>query len=55
MAPFPTLKLADLLVFLPVFPLTILGTIQGGLASSATLELEIRRCYGAAGGAGSWT
>jgi hypothetical protein len=35
--------LADLLVlFLPIFSLTSLGTIQGGLALSAVLELEIR-------------
>jgi hypothetical protein len=41
-------KLADLLVLLlPIFPLTGLGTIQGGLASSTVLELEIRRCDGA--------
>jgi hypothetical protein len=41
-------KLTDfLVVLLPIFPLTSLGTIQGGLASSAVLELEIRRCYGA--------
>jgi hypothetical protein len=37
-------KLADFLVLLlPVFPLTSPGRIQGGLASSAVLELEIRR------------
>jgi hypothetical protein len=42
-------KLADLLVLLPpIFPLTSLGTIQGGLACSAVLELEIRRCFGSA-------
>jgi hypothetical protein len=42
-------KLADLFVFLllPIDPLTSLGTVQGGLASSAVLELEIRRRYGA--------
>jgi hypothetical protein len=41
-------KLAHLLVLrLPIFPLTSLGTIQSGLASSAVLELEIRRCHGA--------
>ena len=40
-------KLADFLVLLPpIFPLTSLGTIQGGLAYSAVLELEIWRCYG---------
>jgi hypothetical protein len=39
-------KLADFLVLLlPIFALTILGTIEGGLAYSAVLELEIRRCY----------
>jgi hypothetical protein len=37
-------KLADLLVLPPIFPLTSLGTIQGGLAYSAVLELEIWRC-----------
>jgi hypothetical protein len=42
-------KLADFLVLLfPVFPLTSLGTVQGRLAYSAVLELEIRRCYGSA-------
>jgi hypothetical protein len=42
-------KLADLPVLLlpPIFPLTSLGTIQGGLALSAILELDIRRCYDA--------
>jgi hypothetical protein len=42
-------KLADLFVLplLPIDPLTSLGTIQGGLACSTVLELEIRRCYGA--------
>jgi hypothetical protein len=41
-------KLADLSVLLlPIFPLTSPGTIQGGLALSAVLELDIRRCYGA--------
>jgi hypothetical protein len=35
-------KLAELLVLLlPIFPLTSLGTIQGGLASSSVLELKI--------------
>ena len=35
--------LADLLVLLPpIYLLTSLGTIQGGLACSAVLELEIR-------------
>jgi hypothetical protein len=37
-------KLADLLVLPPIFPLTNLRTIQGGLAYSAVLELHIRRC-----------
>jgi hypothetical protein len=42
-------KLADFLVLLPpIFPLTSLGTIQGGLAYSA---VEIRRCCGSAGDA----
>jgi hypothetical protein len=42
-------KLADFLVQLPpIFPLTSLGTIQSGLACSAVLELEIRRCFGLA-------
>jgi hypothetical protein len=42
-------KLADLLVLLPpIFLLTSLGTIQGGLACSTVLELEIRRCFGSA-------
>jgi hypothetical protein len=37
-------KLADFLVLLPpILLLTSLGTIQGGLAYSAVLELEIRR------------
>jgi hypothetical protein len=42
-------KLADFLVvpLLPIFPLTRLGTIQGGLACSAVLEQDILRCYGA--------
>jgi hypothetical protein len=36
-------KLANFLVLiLAIFPLTKPGTIQGGLASSAVLELEIR-------------
>jgi hypothetical protein len=36
-------KLADFLVLLlPIFPLTILGTIEGGLAYSA---VQLRRCY----------
>jgi hypothetical protein len=40
-------KLADFLVLLPpIFPLTSLGTIQGGLACSAVLKLEIQRCFG---------
>jgi hypothetical protein len=38
-------KLADLLVLrLPIFSLTSLGAIQRGLALSAVLELELRRC-----------
>jgi hypothetical protein len=37
-------KLADFpVLLLPVSPLTDPGTIQGGLASSAVLELEILR------------
>jgi hypothetical protein len=44
-------KFADFLVLLPIFPLTILGTIQGGLTMSAALELETRRCSFAAGDA----
>jgi hypothetical protein len=42
-------KLADLLVLLlPIFSLTCLETIQGGLAlSAAVLELELRRRDGA--------
>jgi hypothetical protein len=41
-------KLADFLVLVlpPIFSLTILGTIQCGLAYSAVLELNIRRCFG---------
>jgi hypothetical protein len=40
-------KLADLLVLrLPIFLLTSLGTIQGGLVLSAVLELDIRRFSG---------
>jgi hypothetical protein len=40
--------LADFLVLrLPIFPPTSLGTIQGGLTLSAVLELELRRCSGA--------
>jgi hypothetical protein len=40
-------KLADLLVLLPpILSLTSFGTIQGGLACSAELELEIWRCLG---------
>jgi hypothetical protein len=36
-------KLAELLVlFLPIFLLVSPGTIQGGLALSAVLELDIR-------------
>jgi hypothetical protein len=38
-------KLADWFVLLPpIYFLTSLGTIPGGLACSAVLELEIRRC-----------
>jgi hypothetical protein len=38
-------KLADFLVLLlPIFPLTSLGTIHGGLLCSAVLELNIQRC-----------
>jgi nitrate reductase NapE component len=41
-------KLADFLVLrFPIFPLASLGTIRGGLAYIAVLELEIRRLYGA--------
>jgi hypothetical protein len=41
-------KLAELLLLLlPIDPLTSSGTIQGRLALSAVLELEISRCYGA--------
>ena len=41
-------KLADFLVLLlPIYPLTGPGTIQGGLAYSAVLELDIRQCLGA--------
>jgi hypothetical protein len=41
-------KLADLLVLLlPIFPLTSLGTVQGRLAPSTVLEHDIRRCYDA--------
>jgi hypothetical protein len=41
-------KLADLfvLLLLPIDALTSLRTIQGGLAPSAVLKLEIRRRYG---------
>jgi hypothetical protein len=39
-------KLADLFVLLlPIFLLTSLGTIQGGLAYSTVLELEIRQFF----------
>jgi hypothetical protein len=42
-------KLAYFLVLLlPIFPLTSLGTIQGGLATSAALELKLRRRFGSA-------
>jgi hypothetical protein len=43
-------KLADLLVLfllLPINPLTSSGTIHGGHALIAVLDLEIRRSYGA--------
>ena len=41
-------QLAELLVLrLPIFPLTSLGTIHGGLASSAVHQHDIQRCYGA--------
>jgi hypothetical protein len=32
---------------LPIYPLTILGTVQGRLASSTVLEHDILRCNGA--------
>jgi hypothetical protein len=32
-------------VLLPIFLLTFPGTIRGGLAYRAVLDLEIRRCY----------
>jgi hypothetical protein len=38
-------KLADFPVLLPIFHLTSLGTIQGGLAYRA---VQLRRCYGSA-------
>jgi hypothetical protein len=43
-APMPHVeKLAYFLVpLLPIFPLTSLGAIQGGLALSAVLELDIQ-------------
>jgi hypothetical protein len=41
-------KLADFLVLHPIFPLTSLGAVQGGLAYGAVLELEIGQCYGLA-------
>jgi hypothetical protein len=38
--------LADFLVLLaPIRLLTVPGTIQGGLANSAVLELNVRRCF----------
>jgi hypothetical protein len=41
-------ELADSpVLILPIFPLTSPGTIHGGLALIAVLELDIRRCYGA--------
>jgi hypothetical protein len=40
--------LADLpVLLLPIFPLTSLGTVQGGLALSTVLEQDILRCYSA--------
>jgi hypothetical protein len=39
-------KLANFLVLTPIFPLTSPRTINGGLACSAVLELEIRRYFG---------
>ncbi len=42
-------KLAEFLVLLPpIYLLTNQRTIQGGLACSTVLELEIRRCFGSA-------
>jgi hypothetical protein len=42
-------KLTDLLVLLPpIYLLTSLGTIQGGQANSAVMELKIRRCFSSA-------
>jgi hypothetical protein len=42
-------KLAEFLVLLPpICPLATLGTIQGGLAYSAVLEMEIKPCSGLA-------
>jgi hypothetical protein len=42
-------KLADLPVLLPpIYFLTSLGTIHGGMTLSAVLKLDIRRCYGSA-------
>jgi hypothetical protein len=44
----PVEKLADFLVLLlPIFLLTSPGAIQSGLASTAVLDADIRRCYGA--------
>ncbi len=39
--------LPGLLPLPQIYLRTSLGTVQGGLACSAVLELEIRRCYGA--------
>jgi hypothetical protein len=41
-------KLAEFLVLFPIFLLTSLGTIQGGLAYRA---VQLRRWYGSADGA----
>jgi hypothetical protein len=39
-------KLADIpVLLLPIDPLTSPGTIHGGLALIAVLELEIQRCF----------
>jgi hypothetical protein len=42
-------KLADMPVLVPpIYLLTSMGTIQGGMALGAVLERDIRRCYGSA-------
>jgi hypothetical protein len=42
-------KLTDVSVLTPpIYLLTSLGTIHGGTALSAVLELDIRRCHGLA-------